>query len=867
MLESCFNPDLSPLNTRSHIINLIVVLITALVLIPLVQLGQDWYEIHKYESAAGISIVPSAAGSDWIEWSDESGSITARYVFPHGPGAAAGIEPGDRFYMLEYQQYFDTRGLGTAIEGSRPGETLVYLITRDGETMERRVKMTRHPTFMYPRSNALWRFTLWGFTLGAFFHVLGLFIAGPLAAHSKKARFEFLLIAVSSMWIIGNLLRLLAVELFGPPSAGTTYDTIFQALTVVGLTGWIGFPFLLLRKVVSGTRDSIISRVVSTLLWVTPVILVATFGYIASVGHLGPILLDDLLVPIVFYASCYIGGAALLVFLSNVWLDKTADTFLTTWGKTGSLLILLTTTVIALSVKGIVPTLGSLDVTLSAWFIVAAQLLAIVPITLSTVKTLRLGKVDEVLTRTFVYVFVLGTLFIAFVGGLALIESTIERTGASRGVIEGLYVVLLLILFERGARRLRVFAASFFTSDRHRMRERLGKFQTELTDFVDAKTLAERTVTLLGSVFNASSAVLFLPSPDELSGWVTARYDPNPPYFTERVFLGIWPYFQEDSSIWAANPELNENMLPAESSQLMQDHGAALALPIRRHGVSSGLLILGPKSTRRGTYNLEDIELLRSLSGPLALGVDRLALIERERQLATENTNAKLVALRAQINPHFLFNALNTILALIGEKPEEAERVVEDLASIFRRTLLIGSKPFVDLADEIALVERYLRIEKARFGERLVAKCKIDPSLASFPVPAFVVQTITENAVKHGLEKRRTRGTLLISCTPRQDGSAQIDIEDSGVGIPALFGKLEFTLGASSFFGIGLNNVCSRLEKLYGRNDLLQMRSNAETGTHVRVILPPVHSREQMGNGAAWSADNQVASYSHPSVQ
>jgi len=527
-----------------------------------------------------------------------------------------------------------------------------------------------------------------------------------------------------------------------------------------------------------------------------------------------------------------------------------ADTFLTTWGRTSSLLILVTTAIIALSVTGIVPTLGSLDVTLSAWLIVAAQLLAIIPITLSTAKTLRLGKVDEVLTRTFVYVFVLGTLFIAFVGGLGLIESIIGRTGASRGVIEGLYVVLLLILFERGARRLRVFAASFFTSDRHQLRERLGKFQTELTDFVDAESLAERTVTVLGAAFKASSAVLFMPSPDELSGWVTARYNPEPPYFTEQIFLGVWEHFQKDSSIWAANPELTENFLPATSSRLMQEHGAALAIPIRRDGVASGLLILGPKSTRRGTYNLEDIELLRSISGPLALGIDRLALVERERQLATENTNAKLVALRAQINPHFLFNALNTILALIAEKPEEAERVVEDLASIFRRTLQIGSKPFVDLADEITLVERYLRIEKARFGERMIAECRIDPSLTSFPVPAFIVQTITENAVKHGLEKRRERGTLQISCTPMKDGCARIDIEDSGVGIPALFGKLEFTEGASSFFGIGLNNVCSRLERLYGRNDLLQMRSNAETGTHVRVILPPVHSKDQRGNGS-----------------
>ena len=202
-------------------------IVSAIVVAPLVQLGFDWSEVRKYEIAVGTSMTPEPPGSDWIEWRDENGSITARYVFPQGPGASAGIEPGDQFYMLDYQQYFDAEGLARAIEGSRPGDSKTFLINREDETMERRVTMVRHPTFMYPTSNAIWKFSLWGFTLGAFFHILGLFIAGPLAAHSKKARFEFLLIAVSSLWIIGNLLRLLSVELFGAPGSDTAYETFF----------------------------------------------------------------------------------------------------------------------------------------------------------------------------------------------------------------------------------------------------------------------------------------------------------------------------------------------------------------------------------------------------------------------------------------------------------------------------------------------------------------------------------------------------------------------------------------------------------------------------------------------------------------
>ena len=86
-------------------------------------------------------------------------------------------------------------------------------------------------------------------------YVLGLFIAGPLAAHSRRARFELWLIAVSSLWIIGNLLRLLSVELFGAPGPDSAYDTVFQVLTFLGLAGWVGFPYLLLRRVVAETQD------------------------------------------------------------------------------------------------------------------------------------------------------------------------------------------------------------------------------------------------------------------------------------------------------------------------------------------------------------------------------------------------------------------------------------------------------------------------------------------------------------------------------------------------------------------------------------------------------------------------------------
>ncbi|GMQ81371.1 MAG: hypothetical protein BMS9Abin05_0802 [Rhodothermia bacterium] len=825
---------------RSNIARIVVLFTTLLALVPLGQMVNDWYEVSQFEELLGTRIQSSASSYDWMEWEDVDGRIVAGYVFPNGPAAKAGIQEGDQFYMLEFQQYFDTEGLRSAISGIRPGEVRNFLVVRGDEYVDARVRFARHPTFLYPRSLGLWRLALWGFTLGSFFHILGLFIAGPLASRFKKARFELVLIAVSSAWIVGNLLRLLLVEFWGPPNVGTAFDDVFQALTFIGLVGWIGFPVLLLHKVIvdgnlAGTGPF---RKIHTAAYFTPFLLLVTVLITAVYGHLGPVTLEDLLIPILFYASCYIAAASLLVFISYVAKDELSGQLLGEWGRTGSAAILFVAIVVALVVTGVIPVLAGLSDATAGWIIVGAQLIAVAPVTLFSFGTLRHGKVDDVVTRALVYVLVLGLIFLAFVGGLTLMESTLANSGNSRVVLEGLYVVFLLILFERFARRLRVFASSFFSTERHKARQKLTRFQAEMTDILDAELLAQSTINVVGKVFKANSAILFLPSTSGKGRWVTGRYHPEAPYLTERIFHTVWPHFKDHPTIWARNRELNENTLPDELSGLLEDHHAALAIPIRQEGEARGLLVLGRKSRRRSVYNLDDLEQMRSLSSHLALAVERLALIDRERQLAKESTNAHLVALRAQINPHFLFNALNTILALIEERPDEAEGVVEDLAAIFRHTLTTGSQPFVSLEEEFTLVDCYLKIEQARFGDRLSVECYLDPEIANVPVPAFAVQTIVENAIKHGLEKQRKKGTLSLSCTRLDEGHSLVVVSDSGVGIPALFGESDPAEGIASFFGIGLTNVASRLEQHYGRRDLLKFESDSESGTTVTLLIP-----------------------------
>lgn len=824
---------------RTRIIpHLLLLLATLLAGWPMVNAVQEWMDVRAFEDGLIVVKRPSARASDWVVWDDIDGSITASWVYPGGPGYRGGIRTGDEFYALEFQQYFNAEDLTNAIAGIDPGQVRDLILVREGKPIDVSVTFSRQPTFLYPSSRGVWQFALWAFTIGAFFHVLGLIIATPLATHHRRSRTDIVMIAVSALWVVGNMLRLVLVELFGPPGADTFYDDLFQALTIVGLIGWVGFPAILIDTLAKDAslfkfRGGFLYRLV----YLIPVTLLAGVLTAAVKGHIGPFTLEKLLVPILFYASCYIGGAALVSLTASFRGHASGEGETTGWGPFEGLFILIFSAGAALSVTEIVPVFSTMSESASAWIIVAAQLLAAVPITLYTIGTLRYGKVDEVLNRAIVYTLVLGLIFFAFVGGVTLLDTFLESTGSSRTVLEGLLVVVLLIVFERISRRLRTLAISIFATDRQRGRQVINRFQETATEVLDADTLAQQAIDVAGRVFGSRSSIIFLRSPADNS-WVIKRHNPDPPYLTEQVFESIWSHFEYAPTIWARNPELNEHRISKSHENELRRYHASLAVPIRGEGKSVGLIILSNKTRRGSVYNLDDLDQLRSLAGNLALAVDRLGLVEREKSLAAESSEAHLVALRAQINPHFLFNALNTLLSLIGEKPKEAEAVVEHLAAIFRHTLHAGSKAFVSLESEMTLVQCYLAIEKARFGDRLTVNIEWDDSLRSHPVPAFTIQTLVENSIKHGLEKKREAGILTIKMTRTDDHHAILTIQDTGNGIPALFGRKGPASEKHDFFGIGLSNVYERLRQLFAREDLLRFSSDPETGTTVEVVLP-----------------------------
>jgi two-component system LytT family sensor kinase len=197
--------------------------------------------------------------------------------------------------------------------------------------------------------------------------------------------------------------------------------------------------------------------------------------------------------------------------------------------------------------------------------------------------------------------------------------------------------------------------------------------------------------------------------------------------------------------------------------------------------------------------------------------------------------NARMSALASQINPHFLFNTLNTVSSLIRYNPDLARGVVLKLSSILRR-LLRKQDNFVPLREELGFIDDYLDIEVARFGpDKLQISKELDEATLEAYVPCMLLQPIVENSIKHGLSPKLEGGEICIR-TARRDGRLLIEVEDNGIGMsPERINALE---GEGVAKGIGISNVHERLRVLYGDDFRFDIHSVEGKGTFVRIDVP-----------------------------
>ena len=201
--------------------------------------------------------------------------------------------------------------------------------------------------------------------------------------------------------------------------------------------------------------------------------------------------------------------------------------------------------------------------------------------------------------------------------------------------------------------------------------------------------------------------------------------------------------------------------------------------------------------------------------------------LEEQERLLVE---ARLAALTSQINPHFLFNTLNSVSSLIRTNPDQARLMLVRLSKVLRR-LLRKHEHFSALRDELSFIEDYLAIEVVRFGEKLRFEKDIADDTLDMLVPSMLLQPLVENSIKHGLSNKVEGGTIRIRAR-RAGARLQLSVEDDGVGIP------ESRLANVLEHGIGVGNVNERLRVLFGTEYGMWIDSRPGEGTKVRIESP-----------------------------
>lgn len=300
-------------------------------------------------------------------------------------------------------------------------------------------------------------------------------------------------------------------------------------------------------------------------------------------------------------------------------------------------------------------------------------------------------------------------------------------------------------------------------------------------------------------------------------------------------------------------------MVGMQTARRAQNQPATVVVPttdMPRYEISIGELAGGRRLLS------DDIEMLEAVALTVARRIDALRVtherceqVQREQEIAKLATEAQLRALRAQLNPHFLFNALTTIGYLIQTSPQRALETLLRLTDLLRRVLRAGEE-WTPLGEELKLIEAYLDIERARFEERLRVRFDVGWEVYELLVPSLIVQPLVENAIKHGIAPQRAGGEIHIAA--RLEGEPRgetllISVRDTGAGVAP---KL---LAEGRRQGVGLANVEQRLRLCCGDEDAMHIESTPGGGTTVTVRVPVRRARSASTTTGVPRANSRAA--------
>ena len=361
----------------------------------------------------------------------------------------------------------------------------------------------------------------------------------------------------------------------------------------------------------------------------------------------------------------------------------------------------------------------------------------------------------------------------------------------------------------------------------------------------------------------ALAAVPLMMAAPQLSGHVSRRLDRawfgrhyTPVSAVTTVLASLQTATDERSLLASAEDSLKEvlGVTVKLGTSAPDDDTARVVFKVEGSAADPNLWVCVPRVQGERVLLSQDLTLLRSLGTVITYLVENVRLQQRrqeqdllEQELRVQTSQSELKALRAQINPHFLFNALNTVASLIHSDPARADRAVEQLSEVFRHTLRRSESEWAALDQELAFAAAYLDVEEARFGTRLRYAIDADPAARRAQVPAMLVHTLVENAVKHGIAQVRGHGTLDVTARVA-GGRLTIAVCDNGPGPAQAPGPSDFARRAGEQFG--LRSVRDRLRGHFGDEAAFTLIRDDARGLTLATISMPIVAPDGRGAGS-----------------
>ncbi|MDP5171069.1 MAG: histidine kinase [Bacteroidia bacterium] len=750
----------------------------------------------------GVELDAEFEGNDWVTWEDTDKGVVAARVHPlpgYKPTDKGSVKEGDRIVKLDYAKVVKAEAVEKITSSSPPSEVIVVDLQREDpisfylEEVSGLIQNGFRLTFSFNEVVAYWHIIGWLVGIGSFVAFVMLAILVPVIRSQKGPAVPLLGVVISALlFFLLQLVRHLYL-IIESNLKFTGFEKAFILSYTFLLVSYSLFYFIF--------RSDL-----KKWFFFLPSLLVGGFLLYEIVDIL--YLSKDLKyfhLMIEKAAACYfmlhLAGAILLYLAdSSQQRNKRSYWWILATGCIAAVVLLL----YALPNK-------MLPFSVEHLFFVQILLLFF-PLINATYLQLQFGKVSLVVTQTIQYlvaIVVSVVLYLVVVQLFDYLNTSIRYRRILEFITFIFGVIGLRLLYESNEGKLR----KYFVTSQQEKASVFRNFIAQIPQYTSARLLRKDILFQVRQYFQT-----------ELVDFWWGGDVEDKTYGHDLQMAQVYESLQSNNSNWGKTKEIASLRLEDELEVFLLDQQYHLIFRVSVDEYNHGLLLLGRK--KRGVYNLADIELMSQLIQQTQLTLNVLQLVTREKELIQQTYEANLTALRSQINPHFLFNTLNSIGELVHESAEMAEAAVEKLAFIFRYTLNKSSQNFVPLSEEMKLITTYLELEKIRFGDRLETQILIHPEVKDIPIPAFILQTLVENCIKHGIAKILHNG--FVSIEARREGDTLVcDVFDNGPGIDL----------TRIYRSTGLSNSISRMENLYDQKNLLYFENTGD-GTLVRMKVP-----------------------------